>query len=65
MKITTLCGRGRCCPVVKRNDDGSVEIGEQKCKCACKCEGCNNAGKATLTKEQFETMKEKILNGEL
>ena len=66
MKVINLCG-GKCknCPVVKRNNNESVEIGEQKCKCACKCESCNNTGKVTLTKEQFENMKEKILNGEL
>ena len=51
MKIVTLCGNDNCCPVVKI-DDGYVEIGEEGNLCRLKT-------------EEFATLKEKILNGEL
>ena len=51
MKIVNLCNEGSCCPVVKITDD-EVEIGESKNKCV-------------LTKAQWETLKEKILDKEL
>ena len=51
MKIVTLCREGSCCPVVKITDE-HVEIGEKDNTCV-------------LTKEQWETLKEKILKKEL
>ena len=51
MKIVTLCQKGSCCPVVKIAPD-HVEIGEEGNLC-------------TLTKAQWETLKEKILNKEV
>jgi hypothetical protein len=51
MKIVNLCSSGSCCPVVKITDD-EVEIGEAENKCV-------------LTKTQWETLKEKILNKEI
>ncbi len=51
MKIVTLCREGSCCPVVKITDT-HVEIGEKDNVCI-------------LTKEQWETLKNKILNEEL
>ncbi|HEX7365247.1 MAG TPA: hypothetical protein VF366_08790 [Dehalococcoidia bacterium] len=51
MKIVTLCKEGSCCPVVKISED-KVEIGEKDNLCI-------------LTVEQWETLKEKILNQEL
>ncbi|MGD0352623.1 MAG: hypothetical protein ABSB38_03915 [Dehalococcoidia bacterium] len=51
MKIVTLCKEGSCCPVVKVTDT-KVEIGEQGNLC-------------TLTREQWETLKAKILGKEL
>jgi len=51
MKIVTLCKEGSCCPVVKITED-KVKIGEKGNLCE-------------LTKEQWETLKKKILNHEL
>jgi hypothetical protein len=51
MKIVSLCSKGSCCPVVKIMDT-KVEIGERGNSCV-------------LTKEQWETLKEKILKKEL
>jgi hypothetical protein len=53
MKVVSLCGGGGCgqCPVVKVTDV-QVEIGEKENTCV-------------LTKEQWETLKEKILKKEL
>jgi hypothetical protein len=51
MKIVTLCKEGSCCPVVKVADS-KVEIGEKGNLCV-------------LTREQWETLKAKILNKEL
>ncbi|MBL7124914.1 MAG: hypothetical protein ISS51_02320 [Dehalococcoidales bacterium] len=51
MKIIRLCREGSCCPVVKVTD-ARVEIGEKDKTCV-------------LTKEQWEILKEKILNKEL
>ncbi len=50
-KIITLCREGSCCPVVRITDE-TVEIGEKENLC-------------TLTKEQWEILKEKILNKEI
>jgi hypothetical protein len=51
MKIVTLCKEGSCCPVVKIADE-KVEIGEKGNLCV-------------LTREQWETLKAKILSTEL
>jgi hypothetical protein len=51
MKIVSLCAAGSCCPVVKITDK-QVEIGEKDNICV-------------LTKEQWESLREKILNKEL
>ena len=51
MKIIRLCREGSCCPVVKITDK-QVEIGERDNICI-------------LTKEQWETLKDKILKKEL
>jgi hypothetical protein len=51
MKIVTLCQQGPCCPVVKITDT-QVEIGEKDNTCI-------------LTKVQWKTLKEKILNKEI
>jgi len=51
MKVVSLCSGGGCCPVV-RVTDAQVEIGEKDNTCV-------------LTKEQWETLKEKILKKEL
>lgn len=51
MKIVTLCKEGSCCPVVKLTDT-KVEIGEKGNLCV-------------LTREQWETLKAKIINKEL
>ncbi len=51
MKIVTLCREGSCCPIVKVTDE-YVEIGEKDNIC-------------TLTREQWETLKDKILKEEL
>ena len=51
MKIVSLCREGSCCPVIKITDE-EVEIGEKGNICV-------------LTKEQWETLKEKILKKEL
>ncbi|MGB6872635.1 MAG: hypothetical protein WBE46_00590 [Dehalococcoidia bacterium] len=51
MKVVSLCSEGGCCPVV-RVTDAEVEIGEKGNSCV-------------LTKEQWETPKDKILKKEL
>ncbi len=51
MKVVNLCQEGSCCPVVKVTKR-QVEIGEKGNSC-------------TLTKSQWETLKEKILKKEL
>ena len=51
MKIVSLCRPDSCCPVVKITDT-EVEIGEKDNTCV-------------LTKEQWETLKDKILKKEL
>ena len=51
MKIVSLCQPGSCCPVVKITEK-EVEIGEKDNTCV-------------LTKAQWETLKEKILNKEV
>ncbi len=51
MKIVTLCQQGSCCPVVKIADE-HVEIGEAGNLCV-------------LTMEQWQTLKQKIVNGEV
>jgi hypothetical protein len=51
MKIVKLCGGCTRCPVVKITDE-QVEIGEKGNRCI-------------LTKDQWETLKEKILKKEL
>jgi len=50
VKIVSLCGSGHC-PVVKI-DDERVEIGEKGNVCV-------------LTKTEWETLKEKIVNKEI
>ncbi len=50
MKIVTLCQEGSCCPVVKISED-HVEIGEKDNICVLKT-------------SEWETLKEKIRNGE-
>jgi len=51
MKIVNLCAEGKCCPVIKITDT-QVEIGEKDNTCV-------------LTREQWETLKEKILKKEI
>ena len=51
MKVVSLCGGCSECPVV-RVTDAQVEIGEKGNNCV-------------LTKEQWETLKDKILKKEL
>ena len=51
MKIVTLCREGSCCPVVKIDED-HVEIGEKDNTCV-------------LTKNIWESLKQKILSGEI
>jgi hypothetical protein len=51
VKIVSLCSPGQGCPVVKITDS-HVEIGEENNTCI-------------LTQEQWDTLKEKILNKEL
>ena len=51
MEVVRLCKEGSCCPVVKITDT-QVEIGEKGNLCV-------------LTIEQWETLKEKILNEDL
>lgn len=51
MKIVNLCSCGSCCPVVKIASD-HVEIGEEGNLC-------------TLTTNEWETLKNKILTSEL
>ena len=50
MKVVNLCSSG-CCPVVKI-DEERVEIGEKDNFCV-------------LTKDEWDTLKQKILNEEL
>jgi hypothetical protein len=49
--LITLCREGSCCPTVRISDD-KVEIGENENLC-------------TLTRDQWEVLKEKILNKEI
>jgi len=51
MKIVSLCSKGSCCPVVKITDT-QVEIGEKDNCCV-------------LSKDQWETLKKKILKKEV
>lgn len=51
MKIVNLCSSKSCCPVVKIADD-RVEIGEEGNLCV-------------LKKEEWETLKQKIVEGEM
>jgi len=51
MKIVALCPESKRCPVVKITDE-HVEIGEKDNVCI-------------LTKSQWETLKKKIINGEV
>ncbi len=51
MKVVSLCHPGAGCPVVKI-DDERVEIGEKGNSCV-------------LTKSEWETLKQKILNKEV
>lgn len=51
MKIVNLCREGSCCPVVKI-DEERVEIGEKDNLCV-------------LTKSEWETLKQKVLDKEL
>ncbi len=51
MKIVTLCREGSCCPVVKITDE-RIEIGEKDNICV-------------LTKDEWETLKQKIINKEV
>ena len=51
IKIVSLCSSGTCCPVVKIANT-QVEIGEAENICV-------------LTKEEWETLKKKILDKEL
>ena len=51
MTVVNLCTGKDCCPVVDVSED-SVKIGEDGNLC-------------TLTKEQWETLKEKVRAGEL
>ena len=51
MKIVNLCKQGSCCPVVKI-DEEHVEIGEKDNTCV-------------LTKSEWGTLKQKILNEEI
>ncbi|MBI2980544.1 MAG: hypothetical protein HYY41_06980 [Chloroflexi bacterium] len=50
MKIINLCGQNSCCPVVKIDDD-RVEIGEKNSLCI-------------LSRQEWEILKQKIINGE-
>jgi hypothetical protein len=51
MKTVKLCREGTCCPAVKVTDS-QVEIGEGENTC-------------TLTREQWEILKEKVAKKEL
>jgi len=51
VKIVNLCKEGSCCPVVKIADE-HVEIGERDNVCV-------------LTKSEWETLKQKIVNKEI
>jgi len=50
MKVVTLCSSGSCCPVVRIAED-HVEIGEEGNLCV-------------LKKDEWETLKSKIINRE-
>lgn len=52
MKIISLCGGRKCCPVLMLRNDGGVNIGEGK-------------DSAHLTKEQWEILKKKIKDNEV
>ena len=51
MKIVSLCSSCQACPVVKIDYD-RIEIGEKGNTCV-------------LTREQWETLKQKVLNKEI
>jgi hypothetical protein len=51
VKIVNLCREGSCCPVVKIGEQ-QVEIGEKGNSCI-------------LTEDEWEVLKQKIINGEL
>ena len=51
MKIVSLCSSCQACPVVKIDDD-RIEIGEKGNTCV-------------LTREQWDTLKQKVLNKEI
>ncbi len=51
MKVVYLCHSGTCCPIVKISDE-HVEIGEKDNVCV-------------LTKSEWETLKQKILDKEI
>ncbi|MBI4284846.1 MAG: hypothetical protein HY670_02965 [Chloroflexi bacterium] len=50
MEIINLCDQHSCCPVVKITDE-HVEVGEKGNLCV-------------LTRQEWEVLKQKILNGE-
>lgn len=52
MKIVSLCGACEHCPVVKIGDDERIEIGEKDNLCI-------------LTKGEWETLKQMVLDGEI
>lgn len=51
MKVVSLCGKDSCCPVVKIEDD-HIEIGEKGNICV-------------LTKDEWEILRQKVIDGEL
>ena len=51
MKVVSLCGKGSCCPEVKV-DEERVEIGEQDNLCV-------------LTIDEWQVLKQKVLDGEI
>ena len=51
MKLVSLCGKDSCCPVVKIAEK-CVEIGEKDNVCV-------------LSKSEWETLKQKIVNREI
>ncbi len=51
MKIVNLCKEGSCCPVVKISEQ-QVKIGEKSNTCV-------------LTKDEWEVLRQKIINGEI
>lgn len=54
MKTINLCGKGKCCPVVNLMDNGNVNIKDD-----------DTRESITLSKDQWNTLKLKIQNGEL